>query len=93
MIRFRQWYESLNVVPTIVALRKKLETISEGEIKKTLSSLNHLKENDRQSIYRMTHSIINKILHDPTLLLKSDGKHKNKSAYLDITRKLFKLDE
>jgi len=93
VIRFRQWYESLNVVPTIVALRKKLETISEGEIKKTLPSLNHLTENDRQSIYRMTQSIINKILHDPTLLLKSDGRHRNKSVYLDIARKLFKLDE
>jgi len=92
VIRFRQWYESLNVVPTIVALRKKLETISEGEIKKTLPSLNHLTENDRQSIYRMTQSIINKILHDPTLLLKSDGRHRNKSVYLDIARKLFKLD-
>lgn len=93
VIRFRQWYESLKVVPTIVALRKKLETISEGEIKKTLPALNHLTENDRQSIYRMTQSIINKILHDPTLLLKSDGTHKNKSVYLDIARKLFKLDE
>ena len=93
VIRFRQWYESLKVVPTIVALRKKLETISEGEIKKTLPSLNHLTENDRQSIYRMTQSIINKILHDPTLLLKSDGRHKNKFVYLDIARKLFKLDE
>ena len=93
VIRFRQWYESLNVVPTIVALRKKLETISEGEIKKTLPSLSHLTENDRQSISRMTQSIINKILHDPTLLLKSDGTHENESVCLDITRKLFKLDD
>ena len=42
VIRFRQWYESLDVVPTIVALRNKMEAIAEREVKKTLQSLNHL---------------------------------------------------
>jgi len=41
----------------------------------------------------MTDALINKILHDPTLFLKSNGCHGNKSIYLDTTRKLFKLDE
>ncbi|MCK5195405.1 MAG: hypothetical protein KAQ71_16450, partial [Desulfobulbaceae bacterium] len=36
---------------------------------------------------------INKILHDPTLLLKRNRSHGDKSVYLDITRQLFKLDE
>ena len=41
----------------------------------------------------MTDSLINKILHDPTLFLKNPGGHRNKSLYLDFTRKLFHLDE
>jgi len=36
--------------------------------------------------------MINKILHDPTIFLKNNGCHGSKSVYLDITRKLFKLD-
>lgn len=92
VIRFREWYESLDVVPTIVELRNKIHAIAETEIKKTMQSLNHLSDNDSQAIYKMTEALINKILHDPTLFLKSRGCHVDKSVYLDITRKLFKLD-
>ncbi|OQY10402.1 MAG: glutamyl-tRNA reductase [Desulfobacteraceae bacterium 4572_187] len=93
VIGFKQWYDNLHVVPTIVALRNKMDGIAKAEIKKTLNSLKHLSDDDRQAITRMTSAMINKILHDPTLLLKSNGYHQNKSGYLDITRKLFKLDE
>jgi glutamyl-tRNA reductase len=41
----------------------------------------------------MTNAMIKKILHDPTLLLKSNGFHGDKSIYIDATRKLFKLDD
>ncbi len=92
VIRFRQWYESLDVVPTIVELRNKMHAIAETEIKKTMQSLNHLPHNGSRAIHKMTEALINKILHDPTIFLKSKGCQGDKSVYLDITRKLFKLD-
>jgi len=92
-IRFWQWYESLDTVPTIVALRNKLDAIAKTELNKTFQSLNHISDDDRQAIYKMTNSLINKILHDPIFMLKSNGFHRNKSVCLDITRKLFKLDD
>ncbi|OEU68326.1 MAG: glutamyl-tRNA reductase [Desulfobacterales bacterium PC51MH44] len=93
VIRFRQWYENMDVVPTIVALRDKLDGIAEAEINKTLRSLKHLSDDDYQAINKMTNAMINKILHDPMLLLKSNGHHQDKTVYIDIARKLFKLDE
>jgi glutamyl-tRNA reductase len=93
VIRFRQWYDNMDVVPTIVALRDKMDSIARSEVKKTLQTLNHLSDYDCQAINRMTNALINKILHDPTLLLKRNRSHGDKSVYLDITRKLFKLDE
>jgi glutamyl-tRNA reductase len=93
VITFWQWYESLDVVPTIVALRNKFDTIAENEITKTMQSLKHLSDNDCQAIYKMTNGLINKILHDPTIFLKSNGCQGDRSVYLDITRKLFKIDE
>jgi glutamyl-tRNA reductase len=93
VIKFRQWHENLNIVPTIVDLRKKLDTIAQNEVKKTFKSLQHLSATDCQAIYRMTHAIINKILHDPTLFLKQNGYHGLNSASIDFTRKLFKLDD
>ena len=80
------------MVPTIVALRSKLETIAKAEIKKTMQS-NSVSSVDSQAIQRMTDSIVNKFLHDPTLVLKGNGIHMDKSVYLDIARRLFKLDE
>jgi glutamyl-tRNA reductase len=91
VIRFREWYESLDVIPTIVAIRHKLEAIAEAEIKKTLSSSNISHENAK-ALHRMTNALINKILHDPTQVLKSNG-HSNSSVLLDIARRLFKLDD
>jgi glutamyl-tRNA reductase len=93
VIHFRHWYESLDVIPTIIALKEKLETIVRSELDKTLPSLDHLSENDFQAVHKMTNAMIKKILHDPTLLLKSNGCQGDKSLYLDITRKLFKLDD
>ena len=91
VIRFREWYASLEVVPTIVALRKKLETIAETEIKKTLHS-NKIPETGIEAINKMAEALINKIMHDPTLFLKKDSMPGDKSKYIDTVRKLFKLD-
>jgi len=93
IIRFRQWFESLSMIPTVLALRNKMETIAKTEVQKTLQSLNHLSEDDSQAIHRMTNALINKILHDPTLFLKGNGFQGDRSIYLDITRKLFNLDD
>ena len=92
VINFRQWYESLQAVPTIVALRKKMESIAAAEIQKTLLS-QKIPEDSAPAIKKMTGSLINKILHDPTVFLKKDGMAGDKSLYIDAVRKLFKLDE
>jgi glutamyl-tRNA reductase len=94
VVRFRQWYGQLDIVPTIVALREKLYGIAEAEVRKTLNqSLGHLSAEDGQAVRRMTNALVNKILHDPTLFLKRNGCLGEKSVYLDAARKLFKLDE
>jgi len=93
VISFRHWYDNLDVMPTIVELRKKIEAIANGELKRTQQTLRHLSAADLKAINRMTDAMVNKILHDPTLLLKSNGRYQDKSAYLDVVRKLFKLDE
>ncbi len=92
VIHFREWYAGLAVVPTIVALRNKLESIAETEIKKTLQS-NKIPEASTGAIEKMAGAMINKIMHDPTIFLKKDSMPGDKSKYIDTVRKLFKLDE
>ncbi|MEE4261381.1 MAG: glutamyl-tRNA reductase [Desulfobacteraceae bacterium] len=92
VIRFREWYAGLEVVPTIVALRSKLESIAETEIKKTLQS-NKISESSTAAIQKMAAALINKIMHDPTVFLKKDSMPGDKSKKIDAVRKIFKLDE
>jgi glutamyl-tRNA reductase len=92
VIRFREWHEALDVVPTIVALRAKLEAMAEAEIKRTVQSQG-MSAQDAQALQRMMGSFINKVLHDPTMVLKRDGMLVDKSLHLDMVRKLFKLDD
>jgi len=92
VIRFREWHEALDVVPTIVALRGKLEAMAETEIKRTVQSQGMTAEAS-QALQRMMGSFINKVLHDPTMYLKRDGMLGDKSLHIDTVRKLFKLDE
>lgn len=92
VINFNKWYGGLDVVPTIVELRNKIDSIVSAEIQKTMQTI-ELSENDRESLGRMKISLINKIMHNPILLLKEDGCKGNNSIYIDVTRKLFKLDD
>ena len=92
VIRFREWYASLEVVPTIVALRNKMVKIADTEIKKTIQS-NKIPQSGIKAIQKMTEALINKIMHDPTLFLKKDSMPGDKSKHIDTVRKLFKLDE
>ncbi|MFH1674312.1 MAG: glutamyl-tRNA reductase [Pseudomonadota bacterium] len=92
-IQFRKWLESLEVTPTIVALRNKAETIRKAELEKTISGLESISDKDRVAIERLTASICNKILHDPTIFLKKPGRWERRDFYIDAARKLFNLSE
>jgi glutamyl-tRNA reductase len=93
VIQFAQWHQSLAVVPTIKALRAKIEAVARAEADRTMSQLSHLSEADLKAIEKMVHTTVNKILHEPTHYLKSNGCQGDRAQSLDITRKLFNLDD
>jgi glutamyl-tRNA reductase len=91
VIRFREWFESLDVVPTVISLRNRVEELAASELEKVLQT-GRFTEKDEQLVQRMVHNIVNKILHEPTVALKKHGCKGDKSAYIDLARKLFNLD-
>jgi glutamyl-tRNA reductase len=93
VIQFRSWYDSLDVVPTVVALRGKISAITRSETEKTLGTLKGLDAGDREAVSRMAEAIVSKIMHDPTNFLKTRIDRKNKHQYLDMVKRLFNLDE
>lgn len=92
VIKFKNWMDSLEMVPTIVAIRKKIDAIAQAEIKRTMTSMPHLSPQDHEAIQRMTRSIADKIMHDPIRFLKNMGNHRDDARYLNAARHLFNLD-
>ena len=93
MAKFVDWYRSLDVTPTIVALRKKFEEIRKKELEKTLSLHPDLSDREKRSLEAMTSAIINKILHSPITLLKQTNEEAMADLYLDSLHALFGLSE
>jgi len=92
VVHFRNWRQSLDVVPTIVALQKKLTDMAEAEVKKTLSGLNHVNPEDAEALHRMGRALVKKFLHDPAMFLKGQISHGDKAFHLDLARRMFNLD-
>ncbi|MBF0311707.1 MAG: glutamyl-tRNA reductase, partial [Magnetococcales bacterium] len=79
---FRQWLESLEVVPTIVALRHRLETLRDQEVSRTLQNWPNLGEADRKRVENLARLLVNKILHDPVSQLRQLGTEEDGARYV-----------
>jgi glutamyl-tRNA reductase len=90
--QFWQWFERLDVVPTIVELREYADSIRRGEVDKALSRMS-VSEEDRERIHHMTRAIVNKLLHHPTQVLKGEGSAGEESRLLAAVRRLFGLGD
>jgi glutamyl-tRNA reductase len=87
----RQWMKSLEVTPTIVALRKRVEDIKQAELDKTLSRLAHLSAEDRLAIEGLASAVVNKVLHGPLVTLKSEAESASGALYIEAARRFFNL--
>jgi glutamyl-tRNA reductase len=88
-----QWFDEQQVVPAVIRLRRKAETIRQQELEKLFSKLGPLSGSERQAIEAMSSSIINKLLHSPIVRLKQASQAKGGGRYLQALRDLFGLDE
>jgi glutamyl-tRNA reductase len=90
---FDGWWNSLQVVPTIRALRDRAEQIQQAELRKALSRLGDLSDRQRSTVEALASGIVNKILHQPTVRLKSRCEGEDGAAYALTLRELFGLED
>lgn len=90
--KFTQWFKSLEVVPTIIALKDRMEEIRRKELERTMGRLRSLSPEEVQIIDGLTNTIINKILHNPLVALKLEAHSTNGLLYAEAVRKLFDLE-
>jgi len=92
MAAFEVWLESMEVVPTVAAIRSKAETIRQAELEKAIKRLGGLSEKELQTVDALTASIVNKMLHGPTQRLKDVASQKDGYTYVETARFLYGLD-
>ena len=89
-----RWLKSLNVVPTIIAIREKVEAIRKLEVDKTIARWRtEISEEEKEAIENLSQNIINKILHFPLSALKAEAHQSHGPQVIQATRKLFDLEE
>ena len=90
---FQAWLRGLDVVPTIVSLRDRVEEIRAAELQKAMSRMADLTPEQRETIASMTTAMINKILHQPMSELRRRAVHQDGHVYSAVLRRLFGLEE
>ena len=86
------WLRSLEVVPTIATLRESVEQIRRGELERLGGKISGLTDEQRAQVEMLTNSIVNKILHMPTVKMKEVAGRDQCYLYVDAVRTLFDLD-
>ena len=92
VLKFENWLKTLSVVPTIVSLRDKAESIVQAELKRSTSALGALTSEQKEVIQTLARSIVEKVINDPILFLKGKAGRPTLDTYLDMARRLFSLD-
>lgn len=87
--RFAVWLSSLEVLPTIAALRAHAEGIVEAVLAENAGRWESASPRDLARVEALTRSVVNRLLHEPTVRLKSGAGH----GRLQITRELFGLED
>jgi glutamyl-tRNA reductase len=92
---FTGWIQSLDQVPTITALRQRLEEIRQKELERSLGgALRNLSQEQREALDDMTTAMMNKILHAPLTHIKrnSGDEDDERTLYIAALKKLFDLE-
>ena len=90
--QFHKWLSTLEVTPTIVALRTRFDEIRRGELEKTVSGWKDLPPDAEKRLEALTMAMMNKLLHAPTAVLKKAGQGGRVDLYVDALRQLFELE-
>lgn len=89
----RQWFQSLEVTPTIVALKNRVDDIKRNELEKALGRLSHLSVQERELVESMASTIVNKLIHSTLVTLKTEANSSDGVAFVEAARRFFKLGE
>jgi glutamyl-tRNA reductase len=90
--RFDAWLATLDVVPTISALRERGEQVVQQVLRENEARWESLSEADRERLGAMARALVSRLLHEPTLRLKGSVGEDDSYRYVHALRELFALE-
>jgi glutamyl-tRNA reductase len=89
--RFLVRLRDVEVVPTIVSLRERLEAVRRGELDRALARLPGATEETRQVLEALSHAIVNKVLHTPIEKLRDSSRAGHGRRWVEVVSEVFGL--
>jgi glutamyl-tRNA reductase len=90
--RFEGWLESLDVVPTISALRQRGEDVVDHVLRENEPRWESLSDADRERVAVLARTVVSRLLHEPTLRLKGAAGDQASYRYVHALHELFGLE-
>jgi glutamyl-tRNA reductase len=90
--RFEGWIGSLEVVPTVAALRRRADEVVRRVLAENEGRWESLSDADRERLEALAGAIASRMLHEPTLRLKRGAGEEGSYASVSALRELFGLD-
>lgn len=89
--RFLRRLHEVEVVPTIVSLKEKLEAIRRGELDKALARLPGASAETRAVLEGLSQAIVNKVLHAPVVKLRDSSRDGHGRRWTEVVSEIFGL--
>jgi glutamyl-tRNA reductase len=89
---YEQWLHTLELTPTLVALRERVRETVLREKQKALPKLSGLSAPQERALDAMCESIVNQLLHAPLTELKRGNETEDGSNLVAAVQRLFKLE-
>jgi glutamyl-tRNA reductase len=89
--KFAARLRDVEVVPTIVSLRERLESIRVAELRRALTRVPDAPPETREAMEALSSAIVNKILHAPITKLRESGRAGAGRSWTTLVRELFGL--
>jgi glutamyl-tRNA reductase len=89
--RFAAWLQSRDIIPTVVALRERFESIRQTELRRLQTKMTALPPEAQAQVEHVTKLIVEKLLLTPTEQLKAVSDDALASAYTEALHRLFSL--
>lgn len=88
---FGRRYRELEIEPLVAAMRRQAETVREQELDRTLRDLGDVDPETAERIAHLSHSLVKKLLHEPTVRLRERAGAGEADEVSAAVRELFGL--